>query len=372
MKYIISIFFLIHIHILYADLTSSIDLYRNGFDFIPANEIEYIRTDSSVISEFTCSLLCHQDPQCRTFVFDEPVCQLYEGVLNTGSLVAVASTSRTVGEIKYDNIDVMYGYNKSCDHCFPDRYLVCRNNTCQCPVDTFYDNQGNCRNQLYVDSKMTCENDNWCNQNLNLTCQCGKCQCPSKTFWKNKTCIPQYLAGISCNTSDQCRNDLKLICSRQNKTCIPMTVLKIPVIDAILPAKFSNFDMSFNSSGEEWWRAFDNSIYTYWNRYGNDHVLDYVFFTFNDTYLLDSLQLTVVGDVTHDPKIIDVYIDENGTCFGQSFSFPQATSNFYTFPSSNFNTSVKPLATNHVLLVIERWSMFQTYIAELTFSGGLY
>ncbi|CAF4460810.1 unnamed protein product, partial [Adineta steineri] len=55
---------------------------------------------------------------------------------------------------------------------------------------------------------------------MNLTCQCGKCQCPVGTFWMNKTCVPQFYAGKYCNTSDQCRNDLNLVCSRKNKTCI--------------------------------------------------------------------------------------------------------------------------------------------------------
>ncbi|UJR16845.1 hypothetical protein I4U23_003744 [Adineta vaga] len=307
------------------------------------------------LSAFKCALLCHQNPRCRTFVHDVSICQLYQGSSATVSIVASTSTSRV-----------------SCDYCYPDRYLVCRNNTCQCPTGTFYDNQDSCLNQLYVDSTMACQDDTWCNQALNLTCQCGKCQCPTGTMWKNKTCVPQYLSGVSCNTSDQCRNDLNLVCSRKNKTCIPMTVVRMPVMTGTLPAKFSYVDMSFNTSGIEWWRAFDNDIYTYWNRLGSYNVLDYIFITFNDTYLLNSIQLTVYGDGDHDPQTLAMYMDENGTCLAQSFWFPRSNSSFYTYPLYYFNTSYKPLATNHLLMSIERWSTFQAWFLELTFFGGLY
>ncbi|CAF3920909.1 unnamed protein product [Adineta steineri] len=372
MIYTSSIFLLIHIHVLYGDLTSYIDFASYGTDFIPANKIELRGTHLSVASAFDCALLCHQDPQCRTFVFDLSICQLYEGSSNTGSIIVTNSSSRMVGAINYSKINVAAAYNQSCNHCYPDRYLVCRNNTCQCPLDTFYDNEGNCMNQLFVDSTLSCENDNWCEQDMNLTCQCGKCQCPVGTFWMNKTCVPQFYAGKYCNTSDQCRNDLNLVCSRKNKTCIPMTIVKMPVMTGTLPSKFSYVDMSFNSTGEEWWRGFDSDITTKWNRYGGFNVLDYILVTFNDTYLLNSLQLTVGGDATHDPKTIGIYIDENGTCLAQSFSFPAISNGSFTFSVSIFNTTMKPLATKQVLISIERWSIFQTWLYELTFFGGLY
>jgi hypothetical protein len=219
-RYASFIFGLIRIHLLYADLVSYIDLHSPGTDFIPANPIELRGTHSVIASAYDCALLCHQDPQCRTFVFDSFICQLYKGSANTGSIVASPLTTRVVGEINYSPINVASAFNQSCDHCYPDRYLVCRNNTCQCPEGTFYNNQGGCINQLYVNSTLACEDNNWCNQDLNLTCSCGQCQCPVGTIWKNKTCAPQLLVGAYCNSSDQCRNDLNLVCSRQNKTCI--------------------------------------------------------------------------------------------------------------------------------------------------------
>ncbi|CAF1244126.1 unnamed protein product [Adineta ricciae] len=403
MRYSSIIFLFIHVHTLYADFISNINVQNQGFDFIPANPIELFQTYSSVSSAFKCALRCHQDPQCRTYVYDLSICQLYQGSSDTGSIVPSPSTTRIVGAINYKNINVASAYNQSCDHCFPDRYLVCRNNTCQCPTGTFYDNQGHCLNQLYADSTLTCEDDSWCNQALNLSCQCGKCQCPNGYVWRNKTCIPQlmsgiscntsddcrkdlhlmcsqnnkicipqFMSGMSCNTSDQCRNDLNLVCSRKNKTCISMTVVPMPVMTGTLPAKFSYVDMAFNVSGEEWWRAFDNNIYSFWNRMGGMNVLDYIFLTFNDTYLLDSIQLTVTGDITHDPRTLGMYMDENGTCLGESFWFPKSNSSWYTYPKYYFNKSAKALVTNHLLMSIERWSIYQVCLAELTFFGGLY
>ncbi|CAF1158902.1 unnamed protein product [Adineta ricciae] len=371
MRYIQYISLLTYFHAVCTDVRSRIDLYRSGFDFIPANSVELLATYSSINSYFNCGILCNQNPQCRTFVYDTPMCELFESAVTTGSIVSSPSTTRLVGAVNYNGINVSSAYNKSCSYCYPDRYLVCTNGTCQCPSGTYYDNQGNCINQIYVNSTTTCQANNWCNQQLNLTCQCGQCQCPLQQFWKNKTCVPQLLAGKPCNTSSQCRNDLNLVCSRKNKTCTPMTVVTIPVMTGTLPSVFSYVDESLNTSGVEWWRGFDGDIYTYWNRLGSYNVLDYLFLTFNDTYLLNSLQLTVYGDQTHDPKTISVYTDENGTCFGQAFSFSNVSS-FTTFPVKTFNTNTRPIATNHVLISIERWSTFQTYLFELTFFGGLY
>ncbi|CAF1153904.1 unnamed protein product [Adineta ricciae] len=303
-----------------GDMYSYIDFHSGSTDFIPANSAEIRGNHLSVASAFSCALLCHQDPQCRTFVFDSSICQLYEGSSDTGLIVSSPSTNRLVGSINYDLVQLANTYNKSCDHCFPDRYLVCRNNTWQCPLNSFYNGQGKCLHELYPDSSMICEDDKWYRQSMNQICQCGKCQCRTGQIWFSKTCRPQFLSGISCNTSDQCRNDLNLVCSRINKTCIPMRIVRMPVISGTLPSKFSYVDESFNISGMEWWRAFD---------------------------------------------------DENGTCLAQSFWFPQANS-YTTFPPNYFNTSVKPLATKYALLSIERWSVYQTYLFELTFFGGLY
>jgi hypothetical protein len=216
---------LTNIYVLYADLTSYTNLYNVASDFIPANPAELRGIHSSIYVMIDCALLCHEDPQCRTFVFDSPFCRLYEDSASTGSIINSSSISSIVGAINYDNINLASAYNQSCDHCYPDRYLVCTDNRCQCPSNTFWDGQSKCLNQLYMYSTLTCQSDNWCRQDLNLTCQCGTCRCPFQNFWNNITCVPQFLSGASCNTSDQCRNDLNLTCSRTSKICSRMLII---------------------------------------------------------------------------------------------------------------------------------------------------
>ncbi|CAF1126702.1 unnamed protein product [Adineta steineri] len=346
------ILFLINIHILYADDTSVTHLYGSGTDSIPATPIELRGIYSSIASTFRCDLLCHQDPQCRTFVFDLPICKLYEGSSNTGLIVNSSSTGRIVGRIIYHNINLSSTYNQSCNHCYSDRYLVCRNNTCQCPLSTFWDNKSKCINQLFVDSKSPCQNDNWCRQDMNLTCQCGKYQCPVTTYWINKTCAPQLFAGASCNTM------------------IP--IVQMDVINGTLPGNFSQLGIQLISTGSEWFRAFDNNTYSYWNANSYD-VSDYLLVTFNDTYLLHSPQLTVYGDGWHDPEAIDVYLDKEATYSGQSFAYPVITNlNYLAFAPNQFNNSIKPLAAKEVMINFERLSINQIWLFELSFFGGLY
>ncbi|CAF0782762.1 unnamed protein product [Adineta steineri] len=366
------ILFLINIHILYANDASLTHLYGSGTDFIPANPIELRGIYSPVASTYRCLLLCHQDPQCRTFVFDLSICQLYEGSSNTGLIINSFSTSRIVGELIYDNINLALTYNQSCNHCYPDRYLVCRNNTCQCPINTYWDDKSKCVNQLFVDSTLACQYDNWCRQDMNLTCHYGKCQCPVTTYWSNKTCAPQLLAGAPCNTSDQCRNDLSLVCSRINMTCISMSIVKMSVINGTLPGNFSQLGIQLNVTGGEWFCAFDNNIYTFWNS-NSYNVSDYMLITFNDTYLLHSLQLTVFGDGTHDPKAIDVYLDKEATYLVQSFTYPLITNQSYlTFAPSQFNNTIKPLVARELMINFERFTINQVWLFELSFFGSLY
>lgn len=207
------------IDVLNSDMTSSISFYDIGTDFIPLNSDELLGIHSSILTKFSCALLCHEDPQCRTFVFDPPTCRLYEGERETGQVI-FTSNSAMIGEILYDDIDLSSSYNQTCDHCYPDRYLVCKNDRCQCPLNTFWNGQDKCLNQQYINSAMTCNDDEWCRQDLNLTCFCNKCQCPAQTFWSDQRCVPQYTQGIPCNSSDQCRSDLQLVCSRINQTCV--------------------------------------------------------------------------------------------------------------------------------------------------------
>jgi hypothetical protein len=206
------------IDVLNSGMVSDIYFYQQGTDFAPLSWLALLGTFSSISTELSCSLLCHQDPRCRTFVFNPPTCRLYEADFTTGQLISASSSSSIVGEILYDNIDLSSSYNQTCDHCYPDRYLVCQNNRCLCPSGTYWNGINKCLYQQYLNAR--CDNDEWCRQDINMTCIYNKCQCPLQTFWYNQTCIPQFAAGTPCNTSNQCRNDQQMVCSRINKTCI--------------------------------------------------------------------------------------------------------------------------------------------------------
>ncbi len=174
-------FLLIIIHIVCGDLTSTIQFLNMGTDFIPINSIELISVYTTVPSMLSCAMLCNQNSECRTIVFDRPSCRLYESYLNTGSVIESSSPNSVVGAVNYDNVYLSSDYNQSCDHCYLNRYLVCQNDTCQCPLHTFWDGQNTCLNQLFLNSSSTCQADNWCREDLNLTCVCGNCQYPNST-----------------------------------------------------------------------------------------------------------------------------------------------------------------------------------------------
>jgi hypothetical protein len=119
----------------------------------------------------------------------------------------------------------------------------------------------------------------------------------------------------------------------------------------------------------EWWVAFDNDASTCWNS-GPIIVPDYLFVTFDDEYLVTSVQVSAYGDITHDPKIIEFYLDENATYLAANFSFPEAPSYYDTFAPNSFNDSGKPLVAKEILInVAERWSINQVWLAEITFFG---
>ena len=117
-----------------------------------------------------CSLLCNQNLQCHNFVSHPSICRLYSNSSDTGQIITTVSSTTKVGEINYDYIHLTSIYNRTCDYCYPDRYLVCRNSRCQCPSNTFWNDQDKCINQLFVDATSTCEKNNWCRDDMNMTC----------------------------------------------------------------------------------------------------------------------------------------------------------------------------------------------------------
>ena len=116
-----------------------------------------------------CYLLaCNLNVQCRTFDYDSSslICRLFEGALNTGYIMPVPPTSR-VGSLEYFPI-FFSAYHQSCSQCSENRYLTCSNNTCECPLHSFW-NGSECENQRYENA--SCLNDEWCrNDPFGLIC----------------------------------------------------------------------------------------------------------------------------------------------------------------------------------------------------------
>jgi hypothetical protein len=133
---------------------------------------------------------------------------------------------------------------------------------------------------------------------------------------------------------------------------LAMTLMNITVINGTVPINFLN-SSKINSTNLQWYRAFDNNIATDWGA-GIVNVINYLFITFDNEYLLSSLQLTIIGSGTFDPQTIYIYLDTNATCLGQSFWFPQITNSTFTFAPSQFNTSSRPLVAKQVLLGFTR------------------
>jgi hypothetical protein len=152
-----------------------------------------------------------------------------------------------------------------------------------------------------------------------------------------------------------------------------MSLIRIPAINGTLPDKFSNMGGGgLYSSGYEWWKAFNGNIYSFWNP-NSFNVTDYLLVTFNDEYLLSSMQLTVYSDGWHDPKTINVWRDENATCMGQSFLFAKITNiSHLTFAPSQFDIVNNPLVTKQILLDIDPYGTNQVWLYELAFFGALY
>ena len=161
---------------------SLITLTDEGTTFITKNSSAMPLKTMSTSLLANCALECNNNIFCRTFIYDEITlsCQLYESDVTDGNITSSQSSTSRVRFITYDK-QFYVDYNKTCDHCQLNRYLTCRNNTCQCSlVMTYWDGQI-CRNQLTNDQ--SCNSSLECRQYLNLTCVFGWCQSkPSSMF----------------------------------------------------------------------------------------------------------------------------------------------------------------------------------------------
>ncbi|CAF4490280.1 unnamed protein product, partial [Didymodactylos carnosus] len=160
---------LLLIHRVCSQFQSLIHLDDFGTSFAPADPIELINT-ISVSSQIGCAQTCNVNSLCRTFDYDtlSKRCRLFEGEITTGKVnrsAAIPSTSR-VSSIAYTQ-QLYLAYNQTCDQCQINRYLLCVNQTCQCPPHTYW-NAWMCLNQGYNGS--LCQNDEWCRTDKNITC----------------------------------------------------------------------------------------------------------------------------------------------------------------------------------------------------------
>jgi hypothetical protein len=170
---------LININVGRSQIFQSIMILQGtGTDFIPANPIELITTYTDLPTLISCYIKCNMDPLCRTFVSNITwpfVCRLYQGSIDTGTVVATYSPTSQVAGLRYDAS--LYGvYNQGCDLNLPplDRYLICINGSWNCPTGTYW-NGSMCINQVYYES--SCNANKTCRDDIGLICSsiCVKC-----------------------------------------------------------------------------------------------------------------------------------------------------------------------------------------------------
>ena len=147
-----------------------------------------------------------------------------------------------------------------------------------------------------------------------------------------------------------------------------MSPVLINIINATIPDRFASFNIEFFYPSYEWWRLFDNRTNTLWNALSTGPNVMYV--TLNDRYLLTSMQVTAYGDMWHDPKVIELYTDENATCLSANFTYPQAPSYYYTYPVNSLTNLARPLIVKRLLInIAQRWSSWQSWLPEIAIYG---
>jgi hypothetical protein len=92
-------------------------------------------------------------------------------------------------------------FYQPCSQCSENRYMTCSNNTCQCPLHSFW-NGSLCENQRYENA--SCLNDEWCrNDPFGLICSMSNV-CISKS-WHSWA-----LENLNFNVREQCWKFLKM------------------------------------------------------------------------------------------------------------------------------------------------------------------
>ena len=151
--------------------------------------------------------------------------------------------------------------------------------------------------------------------------------------------------------------------------CLALSSVIVNVTNATIPERFVSLNISLYLEYYQWWLAFDHSQWTIWNA-GFGYGPNYMYVTLDDEYLLTAMQLTAYGDITHDPKVIELYADENAMCLTANFSYPQAPSGAMTFPPDSLTNLTRPFVARRVLInIAQRWSGWQSWLGDITFYG---
>lgn len=157
---------------------SSTTVSTSGLGFSPFDHEALFLSEMNVTSILSCTRRCHSQRQCRIFDYDSQStrCRLFQGDAVTMGQLVFSTPSSRVGTIRITS-DQFINIGQPCSMCVDNRYVICTNGTCQCPVNTMFDGSI-CRAQKV--SGQSCQNGSECRSDLNYTClynlQCGgKC-----------------------------------------------------------------------------------------------------------------------------------------------------------------------------------------------------
>lgn len=217
-----------------ALLKSRIVYSSTGTQFSPSNLVAQLLSTPTTASLRLCATACNANVLCRVFDFDvtQPQqCRLFEGdPVTMGTIVSSASLSSRVGVV-HISADLFLGYGLPCSSvCQHNRYLTCRNSTCQCMPHTYWDGSV-CAAQSPVLGAACQQNRRMCREDLNYTClrfnQCGrKLYMTSVIVDINKSI--SFRSAISTEWNDDCgfeythsRQHIRWSCvsSRHHRRC---------------------------------------------------------------------------------------------------------------------------------------------------------
>jgi hypothetical protein len=170
---------------------STFRITDSGKHFLPTHLIEYLGLINGVPNLKRCLEYCNANVLCRTFEYDSMsmACDLYEGLLETGSIQASSSTTSIVGGLLY-TANLYSHLGATCDNCDAYRYLQCSNTSlCDCRAHSSF-NGAICQNQAY--QGQSCSQAMSCRQDLGLECITfsGLCGCGLGYVWNITRCVP--------------------------------------------------------------------------------------------------------------------------------------------------------------------------------------